>query len=68
MREVDYGDGEVGKEPDFAQTTPERTARYLDGESGMESTDVDKFVDNMITKATKAAEEQSDCENCKNVA
>ncbi|MGM9833059.1 MAG: PBECR2 nuclease fold domain-containing protein, partial [Candidatus Limisoma sp.] len=57
MREVEYGDGEVGKEPDFSQVTPERTARYLDNESGMDSTDVDKFVDNMIAKATKAAEE-----------
>ncbi len=59
MREVDYGDGEVGKEPDFSQAPPERTARYLDGESGMDSTDVDKFVDNMIAKATKAAEEHA---------
>lgn len=59
MREVKYSDGEVGKEPDFSQATPERTARYLDGESGMESTDVDKFVANMIAKSAKAVEEHS---------
>lgn len=59
MREVDYGDGEVGREPDFAQVTPERAVRYLDEESGMESTDVDKFVANMIAKSAKAVEEHS---------
>lgn len=59
MREVKYSDGEVGREPDFTQVTPERAVRYLDEESGMESTDVDKFVANMIAKSAKAVEEHS---------
>lgn len=59
MREVKYSDGEVGREPDFAQVTPERAVRYLDEESGMDSTDVDKFVANMIAKSAKAVEEHS---------
>lgn len=59
MREVKYSDGEVGREPDFAQVTPERAVRYLDEESGMENTDVDKFVANMIAKSAKAVEEHS---------
>ena len=59
MREVKYSDGEVGKEPDFAQVTPERAVRYLNEESGMESTDVDKFVANMIAKSAKAVDEHA---------